>query len=165
MNRVRAHDPVIGTLVRDVSERSQTFRALVAALNATNGLVYISAGRCGRLRACLLHRVAIAGPHRVLNIVVDLERPDLDLTAAIAHELQHALEVLGDPRITSDLDIFAFYRLHGIEVKGVIETRAAIEAGDDVRRELESSGRGAAASRAPRANRSEIEVDTRRQGR
>jgi hypothetical protein len=43
-SRIRTDSPVLRTLVRDASERSQTFRELVAAIDATNGLVYIRVG-------------------------------------------------------------------------------------------------------------------------
>jgi len=137
--RVRTDSPVLGTLIRDASERSQTFRALLAAIDATDGIVYVSVGTCGRLRACLLHRITEAGPHRVLNIIVDAQHRDLALMGAIGHELRHALEVLGDFRIRTDVALFAFYKIHGLKVKGVIETRAAIAAGDAVRDEVHRS--------------------------
>ena len=75
----------------------------------------------------------------MLNIIVDAQHHHLALTSAMGHELQHALEVLGDARIRTDLDIFAFYKMHGLEVRGVIETRAAIAAGDAVRDEVHRS--------------------------
>jgi hypothetical protein len=111
----------------------------VAAIEATDGIVYFRVGTCGRLRACLVHQISVAGTHRVLNIIVDAQHHDLSLMGAIGHELQHALEVLGDARIRTDAALFAFYKLHGLEVKGVIETRTAIAAGDAVRDEIRRS--------------------------
>ena len=87
ITRVRSAHPLIADLVREAAERSRTFHMLVAAIDATDGLVYLNAGTCGRLRACLLHRVTVAGPSRVLNIVVDVRRHDIVLAAAIGHEL------------------------------------------------------------------------------
>lgn len=138
---IRTDSPVLETLIRDASEQSQTFRALVAAIEATDGIVYLRVGTCGRLRACLLHQISVAGPHRVLSILVDAQHYDLSLSlmGAIGHELQHALEVLGDAQIRTDAALFAFYRLHGLTMKGVIETRAAIAAGDAVRNEIRRS--------------------------
>lgn len=138
-SRIRTDSPILGTLIRDASEQSQTLRALIAAINATNGIVYLNVGRCGRLRACLLHRVTLAGPSRVLNVLVDLPRGDADLTASIGHELQHALEVLSDSTITTDVGIRAFFLIHGLKIRGVLETRAAIAAGDAVRDEMHRS--------------------------
>ena len=135
-SRIRTESLVLRTLIRDGSERSQTFRALVAAIDATDGLVYLSVGTCGRLRACLLHQVTLAGEYRVLNILVNLRPPSMDPTPAIGHELQHVLEVLGDSTITTDAGIVAFYRFHARKIRGVLETDAAIRVGDAVRAEL-----------------------------
>jgi hypothetical protein len=93
-SRIRTDSPVLRTLVRDASKRSQTFRELVAAIDASDGIVYVRVGACGRLRACLLHRVGCAGRYRVLTILVDLKRPDVNLMGALGHELRHAVEVL-----------------------------------------------------------------------
>jgi hypothetical protein len=111
----------------------------VAAIEATDGIVYFRIGTCGRLRACFLHQISVAGPHRVLSIIVDAQHHDPSLMGAIGHELQHALEVLGDARIRTDAAIRAFYKLRGREMKGVIETPAAIAAGDAVRDEVRRS--------------------------
>ena len=137
--RVRTESEILATLIREGSERSQTFLALVAAIEATDGLIYLRVGTCGRLRACLLHHVAVAGPNRVLNILVNARDVDLSLISPIGHELQHALEVLGDPDITTDTAIMAFYKARGVVMKGVIETRTAIAIGDAVRAEVRRS--------------------------
>jgi hypothetical protein len=135
-SRIRTDSPVLRTLIRDASERSQTFRELASAIDAGDGIVYVRVGSCGRLRACLLHRVGFAGPYRVLTILVDLKRPDVTLVGAIGHELRHAVEVLSDPAITSDAAVLAFYRRYGVRMRGVLETRVAIDTGDAVRNEL-----------------------------
>lgn len=135
-SRIRTHSAIVRALIYEASERPGTFRALVAAIEASDGLVYLNVGTCGRVRACLLHQMMVSGPHRVLNIIVDVRRDDLGLAAAIGHELQHAVEVLSDTRIRTDVDIFAFYTLHGLEMRGVMETRAAVALGDAVRDEV-----------------------------
>jgi len=145
-SRVRTDSPIVRALMHDAFERSDTFRRLVSAINASDGLVYLNVGTCGRIRACLVHQVTVAGPSRVLNIIVNVRRHDLSLAAAVGHELQHALEVLGDTKIRNEVDIFAFYKLHGLKVKGVIETRAAIAAGEIVREEVRRSMAPAPAS-------------------
>jgi hypothetical protein len=138
-SRIRTDAAVLRTLIRDASERSETFRELVATIDASDGIVYVRVGSCGRLRACLLHRVGLAGRYRVLTILVDLQHPDATLMGAIGHELRHAVEVLSDPRITSDAAVLAFYRRHGVRMRGVLETRVAIDTGDAVRNEVRRS--------------------------
>ena len=142
MNRVRSDDPAIAALITQASHRSPTFRSLVETINTTDGIVYVNEGTCGRgARACFKHQVIIAGPNRVLHILVDSDRPDWDLMGAVGHELRHAIEVLGDPTITSDAAMRSFYKQNGVELNGVLETRAAIVAGTDIRGELRQASR------------------------
>ena len=126
----RSHsEPMLATLIRVAAERSPTFRALVAVIDATDGIVYVSAGRCDRVRACLLHRIAGTGSRRVLTIVVDTKRDEVSVMAAIAHELQHAAEVLTNVAIKTDEEMFAFYRFQSRRVRGVLETETAVQVG------------------------------------
>jgi len=135
--RVRSSDPAIAALIAQASHRSPTFRGLVETINTTDGIVYVNEGTCGRgARACFKHQVIIAGPNRILHILVDPDRPDWDLMGAVGHELRHAIEVLGDATITSDAAMRSFYKQNGVELNGVLETRAAIAAGADIRSEI-----------------------------
>jgi hypothetical protein len=62
------------------------------------------------------------------------------------------VEVLSDPAITNDAAVLAFYRRYGVRMRGVLETRAAIDAGDAVRNEL---GRALPMSTSPIAGSGE----------
>jgi hypothetical protein len=137
---VRTKHPTIAALIDGAAEGSGTFHGLIAEIEAANGIVYVTPGRCGRIRACLVHRITTAGRHRVLTIIVDPQRDDVALMAALGHELQHAVEVLKAPDITTDAEMHAFYWSHGVRMRGVIETRAAIQTGNAVRRELRAAG-------------------------
>ena len=56
---------------RQGDERSATFRALIDAINASDGIVYVEAGECGHdVTACLVG-VTSAGAYRMLWIKVD----------------------------------------------------------------------------------------------
>jgi hypothetical protein len=169
--KVRSSSPALATLIRGGVADSPTFRRLVEAVDASDGLVYIEPGRCGvnGARACLAHRIIVAGSSRILYILVDPRRPDRNLTSAIAHELQHALEVLGDATITSDLAVTRFYLHRGIRVNGVLETQEALDIGNAVRDEL---GRGPQAlaivlavendARIPSADLADVEASVAR---
>ena len=137
-SRVRTSSPELVVLLREGVEGSPTFQRLIKSIDATDGLVYIEPGHCGvnGIHACLVHRVTVAGPSRILRILVDVRRPDSNLTGAIAHELQHAVEVLGNPTITTDLAITRFYFHRGVYVNGVYETHAAIDVGNAVQDEI-----------------------------
>ncbi|HKF68596.1 MAG TPA: hypothetical protein VKB36_18740 [Vicinamibacterales bacterium] len=147
MNRVRATSAAIANEVAHARQWSPTFRALIDAINATDGLVYIEEGECrGHVRACLVHAVTVAGPHRLLHIKIDPRRNnfdtrdvDPDVVGLLGHELQHAAEVLRDPHLRTNADIANFYMREGTFSTGtVIETleaeRAGVVIADEVRR-------------------------------
>lgn len=145
MPRIRSADATITALIAGAFKWSATFRRFVSLIDATNGIVYLEGGRCRyRMRACLMATVKMAGPNRILRIVIDLRKPqcDLDLMASIGHELWHAIEVLREPSITSDAAFFFFYAREGLHTDrlnfplGAFETRAADKAGVDVLAEL-----------------------------
>ena len=134
LSRVRSENPSIGAVVRDATMRSVTFRQLVDTIDGTDGLVYIEQGKCGHgVRACLLMSVKIAGPSRMLRVIIGDSRPNCRMMASIGHELRHAVEVLSDPHIRSDSAIFSSYeRLGRATDSSRFETEAAMHAGLDV---------------------------------
>ena len=137
MMRIRTHSPVIATLIQEATERSSTFRLLVKTISASDGIVYVNEGDCGHgVRACLADVIA-AGPNRILRIQVDTRKANWDLMGSIGHELRHAVEVLGDPTVTSNAAMFFFYERRGRRgTKSSFETAAAVETGDAVRSEV-----------------------------
>ena len=142
--RVRSSTPAIAALIAEAGSRSPAFRGIVNTINDSDGIVYVEEGECGHsVRACLVLKVTIAGPNRILRIMVDTRKQDWDLMGSIAHELRHAVEVLSDPANTSDGAVFFFYHRDGMTAKGVFETDAAIAAGDAVRSEIRRQRRPA----------------------
>ena len=149
MPRVRSTDATVARLITRAYALSLTFRRVVDSIDATNGIVYVEPGRCSLVRACMLHSVTVAGPHRLLRIVVDTRMAaDCDVMASIGHELWHAWEVLSDPSLTSNAAITLFYGREGRRFIGsedpprLLETRAAVNAGLDVRAELRNQQEG-----------------------
>jgi hypothetical protein len=109
--RVRGVTPRVAAILTDAATQSETFRGLVARIGTTDGIVFVAEGHCGqRLRACLLHKVTIAGPRRLLWIVVDPRNSDRDLMESTGHELQHAVEVLSDRSVRSNVAMMMLYR-------------------------------------------------------
>jgi hypothetical protein len=136
--RVRDNgDPSISALIREATGRSATFRRLVETIDATDGIVYVEHGKC-RLgaQAYLIPSVTMAGPHRVLRIVVNKRRDPTAVMASIGHELRHAVEVLHDRTVTSDRAIYSFYQREGFRSGERFETAAAVQAGSQVFDEL-----------------------------
>jgi hypothetical protein len=140
VTRVRSEDPALSALVSEASRRSISFRRLVTAIEATDGLVYVESGHCSHDGlACLPLSVTLAGPYRLLHIVIDRRsQNDEEVMASIGHELQHAIELLGERRIKSGAAIYHFYRGsgRGYMIGDAFETNAAIAAGDAVRTEV-----------------------------
>jgi hypothetical protein len=134
---VRTMDVRIAALIARAGEQSTTFRNLLDEIAATDGIVYVEAGRCGRLRACLALKVTVAGPNRILWIFIDPQRSDCNVMASIGHELWHAVEVLRVPSIRSDPALY-FFRTgeRDRNPPSSMETEAAYKAGRDVRSEL-----------------------------
>jgi hypothetical protein len=133
--RVRTIDPGLAALVREATVRSRTFRELVEAIGKTDGIVYVEQGECGHgVRACLA-AVTVAGANRLVRVRVDTQKADWDLMGSIAHELQHAVEVLRQPGVTSTVTMHLFYLHEGRRTANRFETDAAIQAGGDVRAE------------------------------
>lgn len=135
--RVRTDDPVLATLIRDATDQSTTFPRLLEAIAATDGLVYVERGQCPRpLRACLPFWMVVAGPNRLLRVVVDSQRVGPEAIPSIAHELQHALEVLGHRRVTSGAEMYGLFERIGTWRGHSFETQAAIRVEEAVRSEL-----------------------------
>jgi hypothetical protein len=139
--RVRTGDPSIAALLREGTEHSRRFRQLVDTIDATDGIVYVERGTCRHVRACLTLTMQVAGPNRLLHIIVDLRRSHGDVLASIGHELQHAIEALGDPHVIDSDTMYFFFDRIGQIGQDTFETDAAIQAGLDVLAEWQASTR------------------------
>jgi len=80
-----------------------------------------------------------AGPNRMLRVVVDSDKTDIDTMALLGHELKHALEVLAEPSVRTGAGMFQLYRRNGAVQRETFETEEAIVAGNAVYRELKRS--------------------------
>src|SRR5712671_122559 len=103
MSRVRSSDgPLVG-LIDQATRRSETFRRLIATIEASNGIVYVEPGPCGHgVRACLKMWMQVSGPNRFVRIMIKRSNGDNDVEVMglLGHELQHAIEVLSAPTVT-----------------------------------------------------------------
>lgn len=134
--RVRSSGEPLTAVLRDAARRSPTFRTIVDRIEQSDGIVYIEPGSCFTgARSCLI-RISEAGSRRLLRVHVEMERPEWDLIGAIAHELWHAIEVLGQRGIRSTSAMHLFYERQGLRTTAGFETKEAIRAGNQVRREV-----------------------------
>jgi hypothetical protein len=125
--------------------QSPTFRRLIAAINETDGIVYVENGHCGHgVHNCLLFSITSAGGFRYLRIFIDTNRFDHpersnELVASMGHELRHAFEVLTEPNVRSTIDMLSLYANQAGAQNGHFETDAAVRTGDRVLNELAGS--------------------------
>jgi hypothetical protein len=135
--RVRSDDPTLARLITQATEQSPTFRHELDLIGRTNGIVYVSKGRCGHgVHGCLVPTVDLAGSFRYLRVLVDLTRSETETMSSIGHELWHAIEVLmSDPPVTTNAGMVFFFRQFGSGIR--FETAEATKAGvavfDEVR--------------------------------
>jgi len=108
--RVRSASPRVVAAIIEAAAQSKTFRRLVDQIGTTDGIVYVAEGECGHeVHACLLFTITLAGPHRLLWILIDPQKSDRALMASIGHELQHAVEVLSNRTIKSGPAMYSLY--------------------------------------------------------
>lgn len=144
---IRSPNTPVMDLLIDGCRRSPTLQRLADAIGRTDGVVYITIGACPirTLRGCLLHLIEDTGNARYMWIRLSANDDSLELVSTLAHELQHALEVLARTTVRSPRDVLDFYRSfdsHGYGATTAAgpyrtyETSAAIDVGAVVRAEL-----------------------------
>jgi hypothetical protein len=138
VGRVRSENARLAALIQETVRRSITFRRMADAVDASDGLVYIEAGRCPDAAQACLVSVYRSGSRRMVRIFVNDRRSDREVMGFLGHELRHALEVLGNPRVSDEVTMRRFYFFHpeASRLGNAFETTAAIAAGNAVRAEL-----------------------------
>jgi hypothetical protein len=139
LRRVRSVDPQVIALILEGLKRSNTFADLVAAVNASDVIVYIQ--RVNQLAPTIAGQLVIVPvPHeqRYLRIQIINHLSPNETIALIGHELRHALEVAAAPEVRDQRGLMELYQRIG-EPGGRVhsyDTRAAQNTGRRVRNEL-----------------------------
>ena len=109
--RVKPADPEMRRLVQDGYTRSDVFRTVVDELQRSNAIVVVQFGACanGRVRSCVSH-VDGNARQRHIRIKVNTQTTNDRLIATIAHELQHAVEIVREVAVTNSEQARALYR-------------------------------------------------------
>jgi hypothetical protein len=141
---VRTDDATLRRLMERGLKQSPTFRELVRQIDQLPGLVYVVPSRCGALSglsACLDHDVKVRGGYRFLRVNVMPGDPAFRQLPLLAHELQHAVEVLSDDSATSQETVTRLYERIGVpKGLGNFETEAAQRVQETVVLELREAG-------------------------
>jgi hypothetical protein len=139
---VRSVDPLIDALIERGAARSVTIRSLIDILDHSDLIVYIEQ-RVARdtLGAYLPHRLVARGGVRYVTLVIG-EGSERWQLRAIAHELQHAVEIARAPEVQRSQDMEGLFKRIGFLgacSRGCYETREAIAIERRAGQELRSS--------------------------
>ena len=127
--------------MRQGAARSTTFKALVDRIEASHVIVYVAVNPLMKSSLSgMLTWMTQAGGYRYLRASVSIDLTPDQMIATLAHELQHAVEVIEDESVTDEASLVALYRRIGLQNGSAApmrwETIAAQETGFKVRREL-----------------------------
>jgi hypothetical protein len=141
--RVRPFDARVATLLRSGLDRSPTLRALVDRVEDANVIVYLELHPKlqGKLAGCLTW-VAGTEKYRYLRASINPGLAPDQQIAAIAHELQHVVEIIDHPEVDRENAMTGLYRRIGEQRRtgpSAWDTAEAREVGTLVSRELLSS--------------------------
>lgn len=141
-SRVRPTDPQARALLLDAWRSSPSVRELVQALEASDLIVQIELQPVlATYRARLRFMSAVEGC-RYLRVSVKVPGLRENLLPALAHELQHAVEIANALEVRDEQAVEALLRRIGWEWKHtVFETEAALAVEERVRLEVTSVSR------------------------
>ena len=139
--RLRPQDARLEQLLKDGAARSSTFKALVDRIEASNVIVYVALNPMMKPSLSgMLTWMTRAGNYRYVRASISTELTPNQMIATLAHELQHAVEVIEDENVVDEKSLVALYRRigrqHSASAPARWETDAAQQAGFRVRREL-----------------------------
>ena len=143
---VRTTDASLRALIRDARATSPTFRRLLARLERSDVIVYVT--RQYDLPVTIDGQVtftAMAGGVRYLHIRLAWNRAPRRLVATLAHELQHAVEIADAEDVVDEASLARAYARMGepsalnVRSTQAFETREAVDIGQRVWREYDAS--------------------------
>jgi hypothetical protein len=157
--RIRPQDARLTALLREGIVRSATFRALVNRIESSNLFVYVALSPVMKPSlAGKLTWMTRAGDFRYVRATINTEQSPDQMIATLAHELQHAVEVIEDETVSDQRSLQELYKRIGRQSYSGIttgwETMAAQETGLRVRRELLSAAAAIHASQVAELSQS-----------
>src|SRR5262245_20864179 len=104
---LRVNNERILEVVQFVAERSPTFRALIAAIEASRLIVYVDEGACRHRTVPSCTQAVGDGPY--LRVLVDPRQPITAVGRQLAHEFQHVAEIATESNPVSASVVRALY--------------------------------------------------------
>jgi hypothetical protein len=142
LTRLKPADAEMRRLILEGHARSAVFRGLVDEIQRSNAVVVVQFGFCanGRIRS-RISNVDGDLQRRHIRIKLNTKATDDRLIATIAHELQHAVEIVREPDTVDVATTLLLYRRIGTQdcqsgLTDKCETETAIEIEALVNREL-----------------------------
>ncbi len=150
VGHVRPLDAFSRALLREGVFRSPTIARFVHGLDRSNVVTYVRADLDPQIRTASTRFMVAAGGLRYLLVAVNPRNSHDALLALLGHELEHATEVAGAPRVVDQASFLALYeRIGQRSLSGrEYETTAAHDAGRAVMMELENGSQVAARATA-----------------
>ncbi len=154
--RIRSTDSRVASALRSGLERSSVLRGLVDTIESNDVVVYTGVDqRMADELSGRLTFMGVGGGYRYVRVSVHPELKPSLMIAALAHELQHVVEVVEHPEVTSEAALTSLYKRigHSNMASGRIgwETDAAHDIGLVVQHELLAGSAAMVASgEAPR---------------
>jgi len=108
--RIRFKNDRIAEVMRFAIRRSPTFRGLVKTIEASNAVVYVDEGVCRRDGVVACTRVLPTVGSRYLQIRIEPREGQIVVAQHLAHEFQHAVEILERAEVVDDAGVEGLYR-------------------------------------------------------
>ncbi len=141
--KLRPQDDRLTQLIRAGVARSATLKSLIDRIEASRVIVYVAINPMMKPNLSgMLTWMTQAGGYRYVRVSISNDLTPDQMIATIAHELQHAVEVIEDEAVSNEESLVALYRRIG-QQSGTAspsrwETDAAQRTGFVVRKELAS---------------------------
>jgi hypothetical protein len=139
--RLRPQDARLEAVIKEGAARSATFKSLVDRIEQSNVIVYVALNPVMRpTLSGMLTWMTRTGAYRYVRASISTDLTFDQMIATVAHELQHAVEVIEDETVTDEKSLIGLYKRIGHQNSASSpnrwETTAAQQAGFQVRREL-----------------------------
>ena len=110
-SHIRPGDAALAALLEHGRAESPTFRRLTDDLESSGWLIFVQPGRCPDrvMTGCLVHAVGRYDNQPYLRVLVaPAGRHPYQVISTLAHELQHAYEVVSDGHVTDNRTLAEF---------------------------------------------------------